>query len=117
MASILQHKWLIISAIELLVILYLLFRLMKSKRSNPKEQEIIKSKGSNIDMDEMMKNIHLSTELHKKLSRLCHPDRFAGTPFTDLANELFQEVQQSSKNYSQLLLLKERISNELHIKV
>jgi hypothetical protein len=116
METILQHKWLIISALELLVILFLLFRLRKSKRSNPEEIEIKKSKGSSIDMDEMMKNIHLSAELYKKLSRVCHPDRFAGTPLTELANELFQEVQQSSKNYAQLLLLQDRITNELQIK-
>lgn len=116
MEAILQHKWLIISALELLVILYLSFRLRKSKRSNPEEIELKKSKGSSIDMDEIMKNIHLSAELHKKLSRICHPDRFASTPFTDLANELFQEVQQSSKNYAQLLLLQDRITNELQIK-
>ena len=112
-----HYKWIILSGLELLVILYLSFRLRKSKRSNPEEIEIKKSKGSSIDMDEMMKNIHLSNELYKKLSRVCHPDRFAGTPLTELANEIFQEVQQSSKNYAQLLLLQDRITNELQIKV
>ena len=117
METIVPNKWFIISIIELLFILYLLFRLRNSKKSNPEEIEIKEAKDSSIDMEEMMKNIHLSTELHKKLSRLCHPDRFAGTELMELANNLFQEVQQSSKNYSQLLLLKERISNELKIKV
>ena len=112
-----HYKWIIVSGLELIVILILLIRLRKLKRSNPEEQEIRKSKGSNIDMDEMMKNIHLSNELYKKLSRVCHPDRFVGTPLTALANELFQEVQQSSKNYAQLLLLQDRITNELQIKV
>jgi hypothetical protein len=112
-----HYKWHIVSGLELIFIFILLIRLRKLKRSNPEEQEIRKSKSSNIDMDEMMKNIHLSNELYKKLSRVCHPDRFAGTPFTDLANEIFQEVQQSSKNYAQLLMLQDRITNELQIKV
>jgi hypothetical protein len=117
MAWAILHKWMIFSIIELIIIICLFWLIHKKRQANPEEIEIKKSKDASIDMNEMMKNIHLSTELYKKLSRVCHPDRFSGTPHTHLANELFQEIQQSSSNYAQLLVLKKRVENELNVTI
>jgi hypothetical protein len=117
MDFVIQHKWAILALVELIVIISLLWFVRKKRKTNPEQIEIIKSKDASIDMNEMMKNIHLSAELHKKLTRICHPDRFAGTQHTDLANELFQEIQQYSTNHAQLLVLQERIEKELKVSI
>jgi hypothetical protein len=115
MGTLNENKWIILSALELVIILLLLYRLRKFKRTSPETDEIRKSKDSSIDMDDMMRDIYLSAELHKKLSRICHPDRFVNTSLTSLANEIFQELQLYKNNYSKLLELEEIITNELQI--
>jgi hypothetical protein len=117
METLIQNKWLILSTIEFLIILFLFYRL---KRNNDKSfiaREIKKSKGKQIDMNELMKDINLSKDLYKQLSRACHPDRFAGTELEITANELFQEVQQSENNYAALCDLKKQIEEKLNLSI
>ena len=115
MNTLFQNKWLIVSSIELIVILFLIIKLRKKKNENTIDKEILKSKKTSINMSDIMKDINLAPSLYKKLSRVCHPDRFAGTVFENTANSLFQEVQQAENNYSMLCELKNRIEQELNL--
>jgi hypothetical protein len=117
MNTILQNKWLIIASLELLIIGLLIVKLKKKKDSDSLEKEIQKSKTTTINMDDIMNDINLAPSLHKKLSRVCHPDRFAGTEFEIFANELFQKIQQAEKNYSALCELKKQIEKTFNLSI
>lgn len=117
MNTLLQNKWLIIASIELLIIIYLIIKLKKKKSKNNFEKEILKSKESSINMSDVMNDINLAPSLYKKLSRASHPDRFAGTDFKPIANELFQEVQQAENNYAKLCELKIQIEQKFNLTI
>jgi hypothetical protein len=117
MNTILQNKWMIIASIEFLVILSLLVKLRKGKKTESLDKEILKSKDSRINMSDLMNNINLAPSLYKKLSRACHPDRFAGTELEITANELFQEVQQSENDYVALCDLKKQVEEKLNLSI
>lgn len=117
MKILITNQWMILSAIEFAVIVYLFVQLRKTKRINPSDLEILKARKSDINMDDVMRDMHAAPALYKALSRACHPDRFAGNPLEPEANELFQEVQQNEHNFKQLKLLKSKIQEQLHIKI
>lgn len=117
MKILITNQWLILSTIEFAVIVYLFVQLRKTKRINPSDLEIRKARKSDINMDDVMRDMHAAPALYKVLSRACHPDRFAGNPLEPVANELFQEVQQNEHNFKQLELLKSKIQERLHIKI
>ena len=117
MKTLITNQWMILSAVEFAVIVYMFFLLRKPKRMNPSDLEILKAKTSDISMDDVMRDMHQAPVLYKALSRACHPDSFAGNPLELLANELFQEVQQNEHNFKQLELLKTKIQEQLHIKI
>lgn len=114
-----QSLWFWFSIIELLLIVYLIYRL-KSKKvvselTDLEMQNIQKSKNNNIDMNSLMNNIHNARGLYKELSRKCHPDRFIGDPKHQIAEEIFQEISDNERNYEKLNQLKTRAINELNI--
>jgi hypothetical protein len=117
MKILITNQWLILSTIEFAVIVYLFVQLRKTKRINPSDLEILKARKSDINMDDVMRDMHAAPALYKALSRACHPDRFAGNPLEPVANELFQEVQQNEHNFKQLEVLKTKIQDQLHIKI
>ncbi len=117
MNTILQNKWLIIASIEFLIISLLIIKLKKKNGSENLEEEILKSKESSINMSDIMNDINLAPSLHKKLSRVCHPDRFAGTEFETISNQLFQDVQQAERNYMALRKLKKQIEQSLNLSI
>jgi len=117
MKILITNQWLIFSTIEFAVIVYLFVQLRKTKRINPSDLEILKARKSDINMDDVMRDMHAAPALYKALSRACHPDRFAGNPLEPVANELFQEVQQNEHNFKQLEFLKTKIQEQLHIKI
>jgi hypothetical protein len=111
---IINHCWQLLVVLQTLIILFLLLRIGNMKKnSNPELDQIIKSKDSDVSMDQLMRDMHLSQALHKALSRKCHPDRFSATPRTELANELFQLVQKYKTEHNKLLELQKRIDTEL----
>jgi len=117
MKTIILYKWQIIALIEFLLITFLIIKLKRrTNQLQPDEIEILQSKKSDINMEDLMQNMHLSSALYKELSRKCHPDRFAGNILEPLAQELFQSVQQSKSNYHELVLLKKKAIAELKIK-
>jgi hypothetical protein len=117
MNTILQDKWMIIASIELLIILFLLIKLRKVKKTEILDKEILKSKASSINMPDIMNDINLAPNLYKKLSRACHPDSFAGTNLEITANELFQEAQLAENNYAKLCDLKKQIEQKLNLSI
>jgi hypothetical protein len=117
MNTIIQNKWLILASIEFLIIIILLMKLRNKKGVDNLENEILKSKGTSINMNDIMNNINLAPSLYKKLSRACHPDRFAGTDFETTANEIFQEVQQAENHYAKLCDLKKQIEQKFNLTI
>ena len=109
-----QYLWQLIAGVELLIIVAFLLRMINKKRKlSPEEVRLRKAKKNEVDMKGLMKDLHLSKDLYKELSRSCHPDRFVGTGLVEKANELFQLIQKNKNNYEQLMHLKGRMSEEL----
>jgi cell division protein YceG involved in septum cleavage len=75
------------------------------------------SRNANIDMNNLMDDINQSRDLYKKLSGLCHPDRFVNTPKEKIAEIIFQEISKHKRNFEELSRLKERAIKELNIEV
>ena len=114
-----KSLWFWFSIIELLLIVYLIYRL-KSKKvvselTDLEMQNIQNSKNNTIDMNSLMNNIHNARGLYKELSRKCHPDRFIGDPKHQIAEVIFQEISDNERNYERLNQLKTRAINELNI--
>ena len=114
-----QSLWFWFSIIELLLIVYLIYRL-KSKKvvselTDLEMQNIQNSKNNPIDMNSLMNNIHNARGLYKELSRKCHPDRFIGDPKHQIAEDIFQKISDNERNYEKLNQLKTRAINELNI--
>lgn len=119
-SSMLNSVWFWISMTELLLILFLLYKL-KSKTNNSQlsdfeKNNIKNSKKNEIDMDNLMNSIHGSKTLYKELTKKCHPDKFINNPKQKNAEEIFQEITKSERNYEKLNSLKLRAENELNIK-
>lgn len=111
--------WFWLSIGELLLIIYLIYRL-KSKKvvselTDLEMQNIQNSKNNPIDMNSLMNNIHNARGLYKELSRKCHPDRFIGDPKHQIAEDIFQKISDNERNYEKLNQLKTRAINELNI--
>jgi hypothetical protein len=117
--STLNSIWFWIAIIELLIIVLLFYKLKtkkpKSKLSDLEIQGIKKSKESEINMDNLMNNIHSSKPLYRELSRKCHPERFVNDDRQDLAQEIFKEITKHEKNFEQLERLKKRAISELNL--
>ncbi len=110
------YFWQLLVVLETLVIIWLIYRSVKRRKERSTEtDQILQAKSNIVDMQDLMKDLHLSSGLFKELSRKCHPDRFAGTDLEDHANELFQLIQQNKSNYGELVTLKERAKLELNI--
>ena len=66
MKTMILHKWQIIALIEFLLIAFLIFKLKRrTKQLQPDEIEILQSKKSDINMEDLMQNMHLSSALYK----------------------------------------------------
>ena len=68
-----------------------------------------------IDFSNVVSSSLLAKSLYDELKKVCHPDRFLNEKDKEKSNELFQLVSQNKGNYKALILLKERIYNELLI--
>jgi hypothetical protein len=115
-----NNFWFWLSIIELVIILFLVFKLSSKKKnlafSDLNKENLRKSKETDIDMGNLMNSINNSSELYKELSRKCHPDRFVNSPDQKLAEEIFQEIARHKRNHEKLIALKERAIAELNIK-
>jgi len=114
-----SNVWLWLSIIELLIIIFLIYKLKKKKpvlefEDLPKEK-LKDAKSKTIDMDNLMNSINGAGDLYKELSKKCHPDRFINSDKQSLAEEIFQEISKNKRNFKALQILKVRAENELEI--
>ena len=114
-----HSMWFWISLIELLLIIYLIYKLKSKKKgielTDLETKHIKDSKSNKIDMGNLMDSIHNSRNLYKELSKKCHPDRFINDPKQKIAEEIFQEITKYERNFEKLRSLKLRAENELNI--
>lgn len=85
--------WLWVAVIELLVILYLINQLMRRDRKKRKEVKD-KLKSGHIDFENTINSAFNSKPLYDKLKVLCHPDRFANTPWRERPTLSFKRYRQ-----------------------
>lgn len=110
--------WFIISMIQVLIIIVLLYKnqkLIKTNLKDDKFSELKNAKKADINMGSLMENINLSKDLYKKLSRSCHPDRFQDEQIKNKADKIFQEISKNQRNYQKLVELKSKAEQELNI--
>ena len=115
-----KNYWLWIAVGEFCMILFLLAKHFRKKKEfiDPEITEILKTaKNTDMNMDNLMDNINKSRGLYKRLSTKCHPDRFTNTEISDKANEIFQEITKSKRDYKRLLELKTIAETELNITI
>lgn len=112
--------WFWITLIELVIILYLFFKLNKKKGNlvfaDLSKDKVKAAKSTNIDMDNLMNSINRSKGLYKELSKKCHPDRFINSNKQSLAEDIFQNISKHKRDFEKLSELKERAKIELEIK-
>ncbi|MDI6048245.1 J domain-containing protein [Flavobacterium sp. XS2P24] len=117
--SIFNSIWFWLTLIELLIIIFLVYKLNSKKKvfelSDLETKQIKDSKKNNIDMTNLMNSIHNARPLYKELSKKCHPDRFINEPRQKIAEEIFQKISENERNFKELTLLKSRAVNELNI--
>ncbi|SFJ32649.1 J domain-containing protein [Olleya namhaensis] len=111
--------WFWVALVQFLVILFLLIKLKKKQR-NLKFGDISKNSLNNakkgeVDMANLMNSISGSKDLYKKLSRVCHPDRFINTDKQNIAEDIFQEISKYKRDFNKLTELKQRAIKELNI--
>lgn len=63
------------------------------------------------EMDNVVNSMFLCQPLYDKLKKKCHPDRFETTDKRDLAEELFQQLQENRYNLKGLQELEKRINS------
>ena len=112
------NLWLLISIAEAVVILILFYKNKSIKKENfitNNFKELKTAKNAEIDMNDLMDSINSSKALYKKLSRVCHPDKFQDEILKETADKIFQEISRHKRNHKKLLELKLRAENELSI--
>lgn len=67
-----------------------------------------------VSMDNVVYSMFNSQPLYDKLKVRCHPDRFTDMQKKDIANTLFQELQQNRYNVQKLKELQAKIESLLY---
>lgn len=114
--------WFYVAIVELLIIVFLLWKLNRRKSesialNNISKEKLREAGKADVDMENLMNSINKSRDLYKDLSRTCHPDRFINTDKEALAQEIFQEVSRNKRNHKNLTALKIRAEKELGITI
>lgn len=73
-----------------------------------------KSTSESAAMENIVYSMFNSQPLYDKLKVRCHPDRFIDTQKEDIANSLFQELQQNRYNFQKLKELQVKIESLLY---
>lgn len=112
--------WILIAAIELILLIVLLIKLKKAEKNGQLQSdgygELLKAKGQDIDMTNLMNSINSSRDVYKELSHKCHPDRFQDEIMKMKAENIFQEISKYKRNHAKLMELKKRAQEELNVK-
>jgi hypothetical protein len=83
----------------------------KSERSKFREKVL----SEEIDFTNVVSSSLLAKRLYDELKVKVHPDRFQDPETVSKATELFQLIHQSRGDYEKLLMLKQRVHNELQV--
>ena len=83
----------------------------KSERSKFRDKVL----SEEIDFTNVVSSSLLAKRLYDELKVKVHPDRFQDPEFVSKATELFQLIHQNKGDYEKLLILKERVHNELQV--
>lgn len=86
-----------------------------TKKKKIKELEL--ARNTDVDMNNVMNSIYQSKDLYKEISKVCHPDRFINTDKHSLAEEIYKEVTKCKRDYAKLVALKNKVEQELKIKI
>lgn len=109
--------WFIISIIEFILIIALLF-FRKNHKSTDKKSRIKKEvkKEGEIDFNNTLNSAFNSQKLYNELKIKCHPDRFVGDDDKiAVANTIFQEITRNKLNFQKLEELKKEAEQKLGI--
>jgi large-conductance mechanosensitive channel len=115
------NYWSWIALFEFVIILLLIFRLVKKTKqtgNNNSENKTIKEQILNekIDFDNILFSSFNAKELHDKLIRKCHPDRFPNNPdLSKIADYLTREIRENRTNIKKLEELKLEAIEKLNI--
>lgn len=118
-----SNIWLWVSVVEFGLILFLILRprkkVINSTLSSDEVGVLNTSKSGEINMDDLMNNIHKSRDLYNALIRSCHPDRFRhiNERHAEIADKLSQEITLNQRNYNRLVELKNIAEQELEITI
>lgn len=95
-----------------------IFLLIRKYRRHCIERKILKGERIAPDFDNVINNAFHAQELYNDLKGLCHPDKFATNPaLCEKATEIFSLLVKNKHNYHELLRIRERIEQELKIKI
>ena len=83
----------------------------KSERSKFREKVL----SEEIHFTNVVSSSLLAKRLYDELKVKVHPDRFQDPETVSKATELFQLIHQSRGDYEKLLMLKQRVHNELQV--
>jgi len=83
----------------------------KSERSRLRDKVL----SEEIDFSNVVSSSLLAKRLYDELKVKVHPDRFQDPEVVSKATELFQLIHQNKGDYEKLLILKERVHNELQV--
>lgn len=113
-----ENIWLWIACGELIVILVLAAKLLNRKT---REKYLLRQRfkadalQQEVNMADVMGNIFQARQLYDQLKRQCHPDRFIDPDLRSRADQLFQQITESKRNYARLQELKTQAEQELNI--
>ena len=109
--------WMMISIVELVIILVLLFSKGKAddKKRSIKKQVMEEGK---IDYGNIIASSFGAETLYKELIKKCHPDRFApDEERVAIANDISTRIGKNKHDLKKLNELKEEAVNKLNIKL
>lgn len=107
--------WFWVAVLEFIIILFLLINSRNKKRNETDEikQKLKSAKEKEVDMDNLMMSINNSKTLYKKMSRVCHPDRFSDNETKKVAQAIFQDITRHKNDYKKL----KEIMSEAEVKL
>jgi hypothetical protein len=115
--------WVLIISLALVLLTVLglyLFHIRNKNRNklDPNLSDTIKeAKNNSIDMGNIIISINNAPELYKKLSKMYHPDKYAGTDYEGIANNIFQAINAKRRDYNSLLKIQQLAEEKLPSKV
>jgi len=116
METLLSLKWQIFALAEFITIVFIVRKNNSMRKKSLVTMDLNEYKRTDVNMNDLMKDLHLSKSLYKVLTRKYHPDKFIGTMNVIKAQEIFKEIQENKTNYRKLSELEEKAESELNLK-